>query len=248
MFKNKITEPRLHPTPERIAHACGGYNNCIYNNCEDALLHNIGLGFEWFEIDFIYKDNELVTDAGRSAEITGDDRSCSYYSAKDEGKASSLVLKNTSAMTLVDLARVMCLYPKIRIVVDNKEESRNMESMSTLFDALPDAAERVLPQIFQPEEFQVCAALGFKHVIWTLYNYKGSDEEVISELKKMMNLEEGGSIGYVTMPQTRAMTQLSKDVNKLNIPILAHTINDQGEIDDLRRKGVSEVYTDWCIP
>ena len=233
----------VHPAPARIAHACGGFNNRIYNNCRDALLHNISLGYLWFEIDFVYVDDELVTDAGRAAEVTGD-KSSSYYSAKDEGKASTATL-DTTAMTLLDLAQIMKENVAIRIVVDNKDASRNMSSMKLLYNALPNASDRVLPQIFQPEEFAICSSLGFRHIIWTLYNYRGSDADVISNLKSMESGPLGG-VAYVTMPQARAMTQLSKDVNKLSIPTLAHTINDQSEIDELFAEGVSEVYTDWC--
>ena len=79
-----------HPPALRIAHACGGYNSRIYNNSRAALLHNIGRGFSWFEIDFVFDpgSGDLVTEASRAAELTGG-KGGDYYSAKDEGLAST---------------------------------------------------------------------------------------------------------------------------------------------------------------
>ena len=160
MSGTAVVPHQLHPPPSRIAHACGGHLKRIYNNSSAALLANIGRGFAWFEIDFIWVDGSLVTDAGRAAAVESE--AASYYDAKDEGLASREALPDTKPMTLGDLSEIMKQHEDIKIIVDNKNVTKNVEAMGMLFSELPDADERVIPQIFTPEEFGPVAALGFK--------------------------------------------------------------------------------------
>jgi len=232
-----------HPIPQRIAHAGGGFERRIYNNSEAAVRHNLQEGFEWFEIDFVFgEDGNLWTEADRAALITGD-TSASYYSAKDEGSASTDKIAGTERMSLQDLSRLMTEFPQICIVPDVKDVERNPEAMALLLAALPGATERVLPQIFQPEEYLTVRQMGFLHIIWTLYNYAGEDKDVLREAQQM-------DLAAVTMPIARAEAGLAHRVQQsCALPSLAHTVNDLGQLHGLQSEwGVAEVYSDFLAP
>lgn len=215
--------------------------NRIYNNSEAAIQHNITKGFKWFEIDFLFIEDCLVTEADRAAVVTGN-TTASYYSAKDEGKAAAEKLEGTQSMTLDDLAGVMREHPEMMIVPDVKDVERNEEAMALMMERLPEAGERVVPQIFQPEEFLSVNQMGFKHIIWTLYNFTGTDEDVLSALGGM-------DLAAVTMPIARAEAGMAHRVREMGLPTLAHTVNDPKLLRRLQQEwGVCEVYSDFVAP
>ena len=147
-------------------------------------------------------------------------------------------------MGLEQLASLMREFPRIKIVPDVKDVERNIEAMQLMMDILPDSGQRVLPQIFQPEECRGVREMGFEHVIWTLYNYAGDDDDVLCQLKA------GLDVGYVTMPIARAEGGLAHAVTRVvGLPSLAHTVNDPALLQRLQCEGgVAEVYSDFVSP
>jgi len=223
---------------KRIAHAGGGFHNKIYNNSEEAILYNLDKGFEWFEIDFHWIDGVLMSDGDRAA--TTHSTTASYYDAKDEGKAQKSEGVKTS-MSIEQLAALMVSRPEIVIVPDVKDQGRNVEALRIMSEHIPDFEKRVLAQIFQPEEYAPVRELGFP-VIWTLYNYKGGDSDVLRIIDDMQ-------LVAVTMPIARAEAGLAHRVAEHGHQTLAHTINDPAQLESLQALwGVGEVYSDFVAP
>merc|ERR1712100_104396 len=131
--------------------------------------------------------------------------------------------------------------PEIVIVTDVKDVQRNVEALSIMAKHLPNFADRVIGQIFQPEEYGAVKDLGCG-VIWTLYNYKGGDSDV---LRLIYNMD----LVAVTMPIARAEAGLAHRVAEHGHRTLAHTINDPVQLENLMEIwGVDEVYSDFVAP
>lgn len=225
--------------PLRIAHAGGGLPGRIYNNSKEAIDANYMLGFRWFELDFIWRDDGvLTTDGGRAASVASP--TASYYDAKDEDKAKGLALDASSSMTLATLTETLREYPDIYIVSDVKED--NLAALATIAEAIPDAASRIICQIFSPQEYEPVRALGFQNVTWTLYKYSGNDDDVLRQILKM-------DLMAVTMPIARAEAGLAHEISALGVATYAHTVNDHEQLRDLQTLyGVSEVFSDFLAP
>ena len=230
-------------TPGRVAHAVGGVNNDIYTNSYQALDNNIKKGFTYFEIDFVFtSDNEIVclhdwndsfySNFGylpsdrlsleqfvKSVELSGKYKNCTLHGL------SIWMMNNPSAILITDV------------------KGSNIDALKKIHSVIPDSNKRVIPQIYNPNEFSEVKEVGFESIIWTLYKFNGSNRAVLYWLSRY-----DGKVG-VTMPKHRATSGLSSKLNQYDITSFVHTVNNREELIELQSKyDVTEVYTDFISP
>lgn len=230
---------------ERIAHAGGGYQGKTYTNFYEALDLNLSQGFRYFEIDFVFTgDQQLVClhDWGKSFERRFK-RPAKPIPTLAEFEKLAADFEPYTPCTLKGLAAWMKENPEAYIVSDVKGKRNNMPALEKMLAVLPDARRRLIPQIYQPEEYQPARDMGFEQIIWTLYRFPGDRKSVLTQLEKME-----GAIA-VTMPLRRAESSLPKKLAGLQIPTYVHTINDIEQAQKLVNELlVSEIYTDFLPP
>ncbi len=223
----------------RVAHAGGGIHGETYTNSLEALNENYKKGFKFFEIDFSFtKDNRLV--CLHDWEINFAQRFGHYPNEKPTLIEFEKLVKDQKQIhncTLDGLAKWLKQHPSAFIITDVKE--RNIEALSIIYDKIPDASHRIIPQIYYPENFDKAKKIGFKQVIWTLYRYAGDNHSVIEWAKKFK-----GPFA-ITMARDRADSELPRNLHALNIPTYVHTINDTREYEKYKTKGITEIYTDF---
>ena len=227
----------------RVAHAGGGVNNKTYTNSFEALNTNIKKGFQYFEIDFSFtKDGKLVClhDWEHSFK-----RSFGFeIDEKVTLKEFNYLVRNKSEFrkcTANTLADWMKENPTAYIVTDVKEN--NIEALNIILQTLPNAEVRVIPQVYDPENLETIKDMGFERIIWTLYRFGGSDDEILYWV------ENFHSPIAVTMPTTRAESTLPKVLKERRIPTYVHTINTiQDEEKYIKKFGITELYTDFLQP
>jgi phosphoglycerol transferase len=227
----------------RVAHAGGGINNKTYTNSFEALDFNIKKGFQYFEIDFSFtKDGNLVClhdwehSFKRSFGFSTDEK----VTLEDFNR----LVKDNSAFhncTINSLSEWMEMNPSAIIVTDVKEN--NIEALKTILKTLPNPELRVIPQIYNPENFNKVRTMGFEKIIWTLYRYRKSNSKVLDWVKKFP------APFAITMPKSRAESTLPKELEKRRIPSYVHTINTvQEENLYINILGITEIYTDFLNP
>lgn len=227
----------------RVAHAGGGFNRRSHTNSHDALDHNLKQGFSHFELDFSFtKDHQLVCihDYEENFET--------IFGFQTEEKPTldafkSLVEKTPGFKncTLESLAVWMEQNPSVFIITDIKED--NLKALRMISETAPDFKRRIIPQIYDPSNYNSVKDIGFEQVIWTLYRYDGSDEEVI----KWVDTFNGPFA--VTMGETRAKSTLPAKLAKKYIPTYVHTINTPDEAHrHLNNHSITEIYTDFLHP
>ncbi|WP_170923712.1 glycerophosphodiester phosphodiesterase family protein [Desulfocicer vacuolatum] len=227
----------------RVAHAGGGINNKKYTNSIDALNSNLKKKFQYFEIDFSF---------------TADDKLVCLHDWKQSFKRSfgfernkkltldefNYLVKNKSEFqkcTACSLSEWMKMNPSAIIITDVKEN--NIEALKIMLEILPNAKTRIIPQVYNPENFEKIKGLGFEKMIWTLYRYRGSNDEVLNWV------ENFATPFAVTMPKSRAESTLPKELKKRQIPSYVHTVNTTQEKEKYINKfGISEIYTDFLPP
>ena len=131
--------------------------------------------------------------------------------------------------------------PLSYIVTDVKED--NIKALEIIYETLPSANERVIPQIYQPHNFDAIKKVGFEEVIWTLYRFGGDNSSVLEWLNNF-----SGSIA-IAMPKSRAESALPKTLAKRQIPTYVHTVNSIREFEKFTTVfGITEIYTDFLPP
>ena len=227
----------------RIAHAGGGINNKTYTNSYDALNINLKNGFLYFELDFLFtKDDELVC-----MHNWGNNFKQSFGFEIDEKvtlkEFEHLVDEKSefTMCTLDGLASWMNRNPSAYIVTDAKEN--NIRALEMIHKTLPNANKRVIPQIYNPINFDSIAQIGFEQIIWTLYRFRGTNNTVLNWINRFHKPVA------ITMPKHRAKSTLPRELNKRGIPTYVHTVNTTQELEEFITKfWVTEVYTDFLPP
>jgi glycerophosphoryl diester phosphodiesterase len=218
-----------------IAHAGGGYAGNTYTNSIEALDANAA-SYELFEIDFVWtSDGELVCLhdwAGNARRIFGRGFDPPPTLAEFEEMAGAH--PSWTNCTLNSLAAWLDAHPDERVVTDVKDD--NVAALRLIAEAVEDFPTRVIPQIYQPEEYGPVRDLGYRTIIWTLYQYDGTNEEVL-------RLAPGMELFAVTMPRSRAETGLPEALGET--PTFVHTVNDPEEAERFFALGIDGIYTDW---
>lgn len=229
------------PAVKRIAHAGGGLNRETYTNSLEAFNNSYQRGFDLFEVDFEWtSDNQLVCIHDWSYNFKR------FTGAEKVEKMSfaSFTAARTSAkfhiMSLSELAGWMAEHPRASLVTDVKQD--NIKALQVIARMIPDYSTRVIPQIYDPREYNAVVKIGYKNIIWTLYRFTECGDRVI-QLARSMKLYA------VTMPTGRAKQLLGLKLKALGIPTYVHTINSREQLAEyVRDYGISEIYTDFLPP
>ena len=228
---------------KRIAHAGGGIAGETYTNSYDALNKNIKKGFNYFELDFSFTSDEhlvCIHDWEGSFE-----RSFGFSTkVRPTLKEFQTLVENKSEFqkcALDGLIEWIKENPTATIVTDVKDD--NIKALKLLAKRIPDFRKRIIPQIYDPSNYDLIKKMGFDQIIWTLYRYNGSNEEVLKWVDRFK-----GPFA-ITMPIGRAVTELPSLLARKHIPTYVHTINSEEEKDKfLTEFALMNVYTDFLNP
>lgn len=225
------------PELPRIAHAGGQIGNATYTNSIDALNVNYDAGFRVFEMDFSFtSDQQLVClhDWEESFERSFGRRRQAPVSLLE----FEMLVQDRSEFnkcTLDSLMQWFSTHPQAILVTDVKE--RNLDALAVISSNYPQFLDRVIPQIYQPDEYSATRDLGYKRIIWTLYLYPGSASSVLSNAQTM-------DLWAITMDTNRADRGLGLDLDTISMRSYVHTINDYANYLYFKSTGIDEIYTD----
>jgi glycerophosphoryl diester phosphodiesterase len=239
----ELLDLALRPSLPPVAHAGGGYRGLTYTNSIEALGENAGT-FTFFEIDFEWtKDEQLVCLHDWGETFT---RLFGFEIDEPLQLETFRELKTVfgiAPLTVASLKEFLRDNPSARIITDIK--SNNIRALRELAEQLPDYSSRIIPQIYQPEEFIKAVEIGYKDIIWTLYRYpyKYDPFEIVSQIQQWEEEYDRKPFGIV-MPVPVAEKGVAKIVVEAGIPVYGHTINTCADYRRLLQLGVSSVYTD----
>ncbi len=230
---------------KRVAHAGGGINKRMYTNSLEALDLNYALGFRYFEIDLLQTaDHRLVclhdweiSAKAMLGQAVGEPLTLSAFKQRIKARASLTPCTEETLKTWLEK------HPDAYVVTDIKDA--NITLLKRLIHIIPEAKRQIIPQVYQPENMETVAGMGFEQIIWTVYRYTGSNEDIVENAKKLKNKTRLA----VTIPEYRAKSRLPARLKKLDIPTYVHTINDPDTAAMFMREYlVTEIYTATLAP
>ncbi|MGF7057902.1 sulfatase-like hydrolase/transferase [Brassicibacter mesophilus] len=237
---DKKDEGRRRVKPEiYISHAGGRVEGLSYTNSKEALAKSYNNGFKLIELDMEWtSDNSLalIHDWKGYVEQAFSVEQKRY--STDEFKNFNMI-KNLTQMTIEDLVEWLRQHKDAYIVTDIKKD--NVDALELIKERYPDVVDQFIPQIYSMDQYIPVQGMGYKNIILTLYMSNYTDEEILDFVKRQ-------NIFAVTMPIDRAKTELPRKLNKENVFVYAHTINDKELKQELEKNEVNGFYTDDLVP
>ncbi|MBN3039144.1 MAG: amidohydrolase [Candidatus Omnitrophica bacterium] len=225
--------------PELIAHAGGGIESLTLTNSLQALDSNYDKGFKFIEVDFNWTSDGrlvLIHDWGETLQrLYG-------VSFADHTLEDFMRLKMQGGLTQLSLEELtgwMVDHRDVYIVTDAKSE--NIRALGLIRKKYPQLLSNFIAQIYFFEEYPLAKGMGYEHIILTLYRSLYSDRDVLSFARKKDLLA-------VAMPVYRALNDLPLKLRRIGVPSYVHTVNEDFLRQELRRRGVYGVYTDFLKP
>ena len=230
----------LPPAPDFVAHAGGAVDGETYLNTIEALDLNYARGFRFFELDFSWTSDRVpvgVHDWGQTYKRLFIDHS----SVPNLASFKKQDMKNGSTpVTFELLDQWLVAHADAWIISDFKNE--NLNGLRWIKDNFPDVADRVIPQIYDPGEYNAVEMLGYQDMILTIYRLPQSADQ------NMVSFAQENDLFALTLPAYRfEQLMLNTDVLNTAMPICVHTINDADKWLELKDKGAKCVYTDELI-
>jgi len=225
----------------RIAHGGGSLDGYTYSSSYDAVKYYYNKGIRLFELDVEYTSDHMPVMLhswdGFQYKYLGIDRDivCTY----DEFINAEMI-NGWTQLTLDSTIRIMKTeFPEMLLITDTKEDNKELLLiLSTLYSDLMD---RIIPQVYNQDEYKYAKELGFKNIIYTLYMSEDTDDQIID----FCTLNKPFAI---TMPKSRALeSDLATRLSDMGIYVYAHTVNEEAEFEELKEKGVQGIYTDTLM-
>ena len=225
--------------PLMIAHAGGGIDGVQYTNSIEALDASYARGFRYFEIDFSWtSDHQLVClhDWEKRFKLNFGYKTKAVLSLQQfEELLEKQHLRHPC--TLKTLAAWVSLHPDGFIITDVKYD--NIEAIKHITEKYPDLVKNLIPQFYQPHEYQVLKDMGFDKLIWILYQFEGKKSSIPDYAKDM-------ELFAISMRANQVKKKWARQLIINNQSIFIYTVNKLKDLKKLINKhSVSGIYTDF---
>ncbi len=226
--------------PLFIAHASGGINGLTYLNSLEALNHNYLLGHRFFEVDFNWTaDDKLVLI--HDWKITYKRLfGINTEKAPTEEKFLSLKMNfKQTQLSLTQFSNWMETHPKAIVIADIKSGD-NAKGLQQMLLAIKNPYQRIIPQIYHIKNYEKIKELGFAghNIMYAMYRTMKLKDEI--EFIKTHEL-----FGISIQPQKPYFSKVVKEIGELKTPIYILTLNDLDKFNELKKKGVDGLVTDF---
>lgn len=234
-----------------IAHAGGGLATGTYSNAQEALDQSAEHGFAYIEVDLHWTgDGDLVlihdwqtthVDWFLPIQRWPGWLDISRWARAPTAEAFTRrnMRRGLTPMSLPDLLAWMQEHPDIRIVTDLKE--RHLAGLETISEQAPSLLHRFIPQIYAPSDYSEVRGLGYDDIILTAYQTDLTGEE-------LARFAGSHDLLAVTVPAGRLSPAEIQQIRETGTPVWAHTVNSTSAAEELRKAGVSGLYTDYLYP
>ncbi len=225
-----------------VVHACGmvEYDDYLhtYTNSVEAINNCYDMGNRISEVDFMMtSDNKLVCAHDGGAWAYGIEANSPLTEAEFLDRKFENIFQT---MGLTQLAEFLYAHPDLIIVTDIKlmDSSSNINGCKQIAERYPDLLDRFVIQIYHISEYQPIHDMGFKYIIFTLYETE-PEERTPEELTKVIHNTDLVGITVWENWQEENFFEAAMDTG---IPIFLHTVDDEATINNYLDKGLL-VYT-----
>lgn len=240
----EMARPRAYgglAPPVYVAHAGGGIDGRSYTNSLEALEGSYELGHRFFEIDVSWtRDGQLaaIHDWEESLRESFEDPPLGRVPSLAEFKR----LRPKGGLTQVTFYEALewaGAKGDAYIVSDVKAD--NVAALAKVLRERADLKEHLIPQVYDYEEYAAAAAMGYEHVILTLYRMRSS-------LRELVDFAAAKRPFAITMHWSLAQDGYANFLKPWQVFVYAHTVNEPELFEELKPLGVGGIYTDVLAP
>jgi len=234
-----VMSSKINAQPLMIAHAGGGIDGKMYTNSIEALNSNYAKGFRYFEIDFSWtSDHHLVClhDWGKRFKLNFGYKTKQPLSLR---KFQELLNRQDKShpCTLETLSAWVIAHPESTIITDVKYN--NIDAIKLIVNQFPELSKNLIPQFYQPSEYKILKELGFKQLIWILYQFEGKKSSIEYYANKM-------ELFAISMRTSQAKKRWAQELINSHHTVFTYTVNKPKTFNKLVKKyGVKGIYTDF---
>ncbi len=222
------------PKPTFISHAGGMAAGLTYTNSQEAIKNSLLRGNYFVELDFLFTtDNQVVL--GHNWSLMGNLMKLPEFPVSHKTFMENILADDLTQLDLAHLVTLMEEEERLIVVTDTKEE--NLALLTLIAQEYPHVKQRFIPQVYDEEEYKAAATLGYKHIIYSLYQVHRTDDQVLEFATRYKPYA-------ITMPTETVNNGLAEKLKAVGVHTYAHTVNTEEELVLYQEKGVDGVYTD----
>ncbi len=237
---HSFAKKTIDTLPQKIIHAGGEIGGLLGSNSREALDSTYEKGFRVIEMDFVLSsDGHAVCLHDWS----------SYYSDSITDKPITKaefenvkIFNQYTSLSLDSLVEWMKTHTDVYIVTDIKED--NVAVLRNIAKEHPEIIARIIPQVYQYEEFLPVRAMGYSNIVLTLYRLPTYNDKSNGKYNAAFAVKNG--LLAVTGDATLAKQWFVDEFVKAGVPLYVHTVNDAAEQQRYIDMGVSGIYTDYA--
>ncbi len=227
-----------------IIHACGFITDengeqFDYTNSKEGLINSYEQGNRIIEIDFHFtSDNVLVCghawgDLYRDGTQMTPGEPLSY-----DDFLTCKVQDRFTVLSFEDVAEFMKAHEDLIVVTDTKET--NEQTCTLIAEKYPELRDRFIVQIYHDSEYDMVKKLGFKYIIYTLYE---ATEEELTEAS-LLKASKKPLVGFTFYADLADDDNFMSIMNKTDTPLFVHTVNEDDALKHYFDLGINAIYTD----
>lgn len=222
-----------------VIHAGGEVDGVSGTNSLEALKNSFLYGYRFMEMDFNFTSDEklvcihdwdldyCLTNKGVGEAMSYND----FVNAKVEGKYTTV--------TADSLAKWLSGKTNTYIITDIKED--NIKGLKYLSDNYCWICDKIIPQIYNENEYEQVKKLGFNNIIYTVYKLNFKDKTDTDEIVRFAKKHD---LAAIVFPDELATSDYVAKLKKSGTKLLVHTVNDEAELERLKSIGVDGIYSD----
>jgi glycerophosphoryl diester phosphodiesterase len=237
-----------------VAHALGGIKYKRATNSLAAMKFNYTQNsLKLFEADLILSSDHVLVARHDWLPYLYD---LLEQDVPDDKKLSPLTFEEFMGMKVNNefypldfqtLAVILKNHPDIFLITDTK--STNPEEYRIQYNLIVKIAkeidesilDRIVIEVYNEEMYEeVIKIYPFKNIFYALYMNTDSENKII-------NFCNTNHIEYIAIPRERVTQEFIKKLLDQNIKTFVHTVNDAGEVKELKAMGVWGIFSDFLI-
>ena len=224
-----------------IAHGGGAWKGLETTNSVEALNAAIKNGYKIIELDM-----ELSSDQKIIMLHDWDRTAMYYYGTSFDRKITQSKFLNLSiygsleVLTFEKLAKIMERNQDFKIITDTKGD--NLELLTKIAEEYPELVGRIIPQIYNYDQWSRVKNLGYNDIIFTLYAMPDLDT------KKLISFVQDHDIYAVTMPDYVAAKGYCSQLSKTGIIVYVHPVSGFEDAQKFMKMGAYGVYSGTLLP
>lgn len=238
--RHAFAKTTLQSLPEKIIHAGGAIHGRVGSNSLEALNNTYALGQRFIEMDFVLSSDGVPVCLHDWSQFYSNSLSSEPITAEAFSRVK--IFNFYTSVTLDSLVAWLNAHPDVYIITDIKED--NVGVLRQIAGKHPEIMPRLIPQIYQYDEYAPVRAMGYSNIILTLYRLPTYEDKVNTKQNVRFALRCG--LLAVTADVTLADPAFVEAFAEAGVPLFVHTVNDAATQEALRQMGVSGFYTDFA--